>query len=87
MAGTKLKVNGTICFVDYHDGEGEAIVNGRTWRWTFHEYCGPFFIKKDGSDLKRQPGENHPVWKFLEAWFKKYKVARKKAKRSEIVRI
>lgn len=74
--------------IDYHDGEGSAVVNGRTYRWEFHEYCGPTFLRKDGEPWKRIcPGENHPVWDEFEKWLKKYKAARKKAKAHEIVQI
>lgn len=83
MAGMIL---GNMC-IDYHDGEGSAVVNGRTYRWEFHEYCGPCFMRKDGMPLKNQPGEHHPVWKEFGEWFDRYQEKRKTAKASEIVRV
>lgn len=82
MAGERLIINGTVCFIDYADGDGEgsAVVNGITWRWEFHEYCGPFFMRKDGSERKRVPSEHHPVWAAFGAWHKKW-LSGQKAKR------
>lgn len=73
-------------FIDYHDGEGSAVVNGRTYRWDHHEYCGPLFLRKDGEPLKRQPREHHPVWPHFNRWLKKYKAARANARAHEIVK-
>lgn len=72
--------------VDYHDGEGSAVVNGRVYRWDFHEYCGPFFLRADGECIKRQPGEHHPVWPHFERWLKRYRKVRAKARAHEIVK-
>ena len=72
--------------IDYHDGEGSAVVNGRKYRWEFHEYCGPCFLRKDGEPLARQPGEHHPVWPEFSKWLKIYQKKRKTAKPHEIVR-
>lgn len=72
--------------IDYHDGEGSAVVNGRTYRWEFHEYCGPMFLRVDGNCLKIQPSEGHPVWPHFDAWLKRYLEARKTAKSYEIVK-
>ena len=83
MAG--MFTHGTC--IDYHDGEGYAVVNGRQYRWDFHEYCGPLFLRKDGEPLKRQPGEHHPVWDVFNKWHILYIEKRKSAKSSEIVRI
>lgn len=72
--------------IDYHDGEGSAVVNGRPIRWEFHEYMGPLFIRADGEPMKRQPSEHHGVWPHFEAWLPKYREARAKAKAHEIVK-
>lgn len=63
-----LEMGGTPCIVTVSDGSGEAVVNGRKWRWDHHNYCGPLWLNKDGSERKRQPGENHPVWKAYNRW-------------------
>lgn len=73
--------------IDYYDGEGSAMVNGRLIRWEHHEWMGPLFLRADGNPLKRQPGENHPVWPRFEEWLKRYTAARAKAKESEIVKV
>jgi hypothetical protein len=61
-----IRVGAAIVTVS--DGEGSAVVQGRTWRWDFHEYLGPTFVDKHGNMLKRQPGENHPVWDAFATW-------------------
>jgi hypothetical protein len=81
MAGSRIGDG----FIDYHDGEGSAVVNGREYRWEFHEYCGPLFLRKDGEPLVNQPGEKHPVWAEFSKWYDLYKEKRKKAKSSEVV--
>lgn len=77
-------IAGNMC-IDYHDGEGSAVVNGRTYRWEFHEFCGPLFVRKDGEPLVNQPGEHHPVWAEFAKWLVRYQEKRKTAKASEIV--
>lgn len=62
-----------VGLVTCDDAEGSCVVNGRTWRWTYSWMWGPTFINKDGSDRKRQPGENHPVWKKFYRWQDKWK--------------
>lgn len=47
---------------------GEARIGKRVYRWDFHPYCGPTFVRADGEPLKRQPGEHHPVWKEFGEW-------------------
>ena len=86
MAGQRLDTGAGPIFIDYHDGEGSAVVNGREWRWEFHHYCGPQFLRKDGEPLVHQPtDEHHPVWQAFEAWHKRYRQARESAEPHEIV--
>lgn len=87
MAGRKLIINGSVCMIDYHDGEGSAIVNGRKWRWEFHHYCGPTFLRKDGEPRRKIPSESHPVWDAFGKWLKIYHERRKTAKSHEIVSV
>ncbi len=84
MAGQRINTP-FVGFIDYHDGEGSAVVKGRKYRWEFHEYCGPFFLRADGNSMKIQPRENHPVWPHFDKWLVKYKEVRGKAKAHEIV--
>jgi hypothetical protein len=53
------------------DAYGSAVIGGRTYRWDFHHYCGPTFLRKDGEMLKHQPGEHHPVWQHFNEWLQK----------------
>jgi hypothetical protein len=64
----------SIIFCTFADAEGSATINGREYRWGYHEYLGPTFLKKDGTPLARQPGEKHPVWDAFDAWLKAYKI-------------
>jgi hypothetical protein len=85
MAGQKINVNGSAVCIDYHDGEGAALVNGREWLWDFHEYLGPTFLRQDRQPLARQPGEKHPVWDAFAEWLPRYQQKRKTAKQSDII--
>ena len=48
--------------------EGKDI-NGKVWRWEFHDYLGPGFLRKDGELLKDQPKENSPAWDPFYDWY------------------
>ena len=62
-----------VCSFD--DATGEARVNGRTYRWEFHDYLGPTFLKADwDTPLVRQPGEKHPVWDAFDKWLVEYQI-------------
>lgn len=72
MAGHLAIINGTPTFIDYPDAYGEAVVDGKTWRWDFHEYCGPLWLRKNGEPLKCQFPTNPKVWAAFEKWHKEY---------------
>jgi hypothetical protein len=59
-----------IC--SFVEKKGSAIVNGRNYRWEFHRWLGPTFLRADGRPLKHQPGERHPVWEAFQKWFDKH---------------
>lgn len=42
--------------------------NGRTYRFEWHTYLGPTFLKKDGEPLEVYPSERHPVWPAFNLW-------------------
>jgi len=42
-----------------HEGRDSR---GKLWRWELHPYCGPFFLRKDGEPLARQPGGRSRAW-------------------------
>lgn len=73
-----LEINGSPCIVTVADAEGSAVVRGRVWRWEHHNWGGPVWLNKDGSERKRQPGERHPVWKAYERWLKRRERAKGK---------
>ena len=72
MAGHCAIINGQKVFIDYPDAEGSAIVNGRVWRWEWHDYLGPTFLKKDGNPRKCQCPTVKAVWDAFEKWLKRY---------------
>ena len=57
-----------ITHVNMPHGDGECVIKGRTYHWTYDEWLGPLFLKNDGAELKRQPGPRNPVWKQFEMW-------------------
>ena len=58
--------NAIICTLI--DAEGSATVRGKVWRWQFHHYLGPTFVRANGEPLSKQPGERHPVWEAFYDW-------------------
>lgn len=76
MAGHMTLVGGSPCFIDYADAYGEAVVNGRVWRWEYHNYLGPTFLRKDGEPRKCQCPTIDAVWDAFQVWLKKYEKAR-----------
>lgn len=71
MAGHRTLINGTPCFVDYADAEGQARVGGRLWRWEFHRYLGPTFLRKDGEARVNQDPPK-AVWRAFERWHQRF---------------
>jgi len=62
----------------FRDATGCAEVNGRTYRWEFHDYLGPTFLCADWeTPLKRQPGEHHPIWEKFGEWLTAYQESKK----------
>lgn len=60
--------DGMTVHVHTPDGEGSAMVGKRKYRWTFHKYLGPTFLRADGEILKMQPKEDHPIWPEFYKW-------------------
>jgi len=59
-----------IIHISYVDEFSITDANGRHWRFSWHPYCGPSVLRKDGQDWKRNPGQLSPFWPALEAWLK-----------------
>jgi hypothetical protein len=75
MAGHRIKFqDGSVAYVDYADAEGVAVVNGRIWRWEFHEYGGPLFLRADGEPRKNQCPTLKAVWEAFDRWHEQYEV-------------
>lgn len=69
MAGMRAIIGGSVCFIDFADAEGSATVNGKVWRWEYHNFLGPTFVLANGEARKCQ---NPPkaVWAAFEKWEK-----------------
>ena len=50
--------------------EGEVNVPGIYSRFEFSPRFGYSFVKKNGDEMVRVPGEKHPVWDAVEVWRK-----------------
>ena len=48
--------------------EYEFVHEGRTWRFEWHDYCGPWPLTTRGKPWKRAPGEKSKFWDALKAW-------------------
>lgn len=46
----------------------EIEFNGRIYRFEWHDYCGPWPVRKDGELFSRQWGQRNPVWKAFHWW-------------------
>jgi hypothetical protein len=77
MACIHLKLGtNSSAIVTVADSYGECVIAGKTWRWEFHNYLGPTFLRKDGEMLKNQPSERHPVWDKFNEWLTEYRKTR-----------
>lgn len=47
-------------------------VNGREWRFNFHRYLGPDWLKKDGEPRKCQCPSNKAVWAEFDKWLSEW---------------
>ena len=81
MAGHRINfADGSVAYVDYADAEGSAVVKGRVWRWQFHEYGGPLFLRADGEPRKNQCPTVKAVWDAFKRWHKRYERAKRAGK-------
>lgn len=58
--------------VSVPDAYGQCVIGGKTWRWDFHWFCGPTFLRADGEPLTNQPRERHSVWDRFAEWLSEY---------------
>lgn len=54
----------------FTEAVGEAVVNGKRWRWEYTTACGIVFVRADGEELKRYPSAAHTIWPVVEQWLK-----------------
>lgn len=66
-----LEIGGSPVIVTVPDKFGQAVVNGRTWRWEYSRRTGPVFLRADGEPRVRWPGQKHSVWVAFNKWLKK----------------
>ena len=50
---------------------GSITVNGRIWKFSFHRYCGPIWMKADGYTPRKCQNPKKEVWDEFERWLKK----------------
>lgn len=73
MAGSSfIDSNGNPVHMDFSDAYGEATINGTVWRWEYHRYLGPGFLRKDGELRKCQCPTVKAVWDAFYAWLENY---------------
>lgn len=72
-------MNSRVFLDSFVDGEGSAKVNGRTWRWEYHDYLGINFVDKRGNGIK-EPNEKHPVWDIIDKWIKDFRKSKEAKK-------
>ena len=71
---TDLQERAFVHLCSMRHGEGEVVIAGKTWRWEFHDYLGPTFLKADWeTPLVHQPNPKHPVWDRFGEWLVEYK--------------
>lgn len=75
MAGLILKdpfkpATHSVIFMDFPDAFGQGRHKGRVYRWEFHNYLGPLFLRKDGEPMVRQPGQRSGAWVPFNRWLK-----------------
>jgi hypothetical protein len=45
-----------------------TLPNGKVWRFEWHHYLGPTFLRKDDEPLARYPSERNPMWQTFNLW-------------------
>jgi hypothetical protein len=56
------------CILTIHPAYDLTLPDGRVWRFEFHKFLGPTFLRKDGEPRARPPAERHPVWDAYGLW-------------------
>lgn len=57
---------GFICTTTHY----EYVYEGKTWLFEYHEYLGPWRLKRNGDPYKYAPGPKSKFWAALAAWHK-----------------
>lgn len=45
-----------------------TLPSGRVYRFDWHKYLGPTFLRADGEPVARYPSERNPMWEAFNAW-------------------
>jgi len=80
MAGHLTTIAGCPCFIDYADAYHEVTIGRTVWRWDFHDYLGPTFLKANGEPRKCQCPTVKSLWEEFNAWLETHKKAKQTAK-------
>lgn len=84
MAGHKITFkDGSVGYIHYADGNGEVVVNGRKWRWDYHDYLGATFLRADGQLRKNQCPTSKAVWDAYREWLELYESRKKNKTRKQ----
>ena len=77
--GTIHDGSGVIGIISGPDACDQAfVVNGRTWRFDFDEYCGPLWLRKDGNPRACQCPTIQAVWDKFQEWHDAYRNSKTK---------
>jgi len=52
--------------------EYEYVHGGRTWRFEYHAYLGPWPLRRDGQPFKKAPDLKSKFWPAFEAWYNEH---------------
>jgi len=47
-----------------------TLENGKRYRFEWHHYLGPTFVRKDDEPFAKYPSQRHPMWHSFNTWMK-----------------
>lgn len=64
-----VRENGKVtAILTIHPTYTLTLPNGRVYRFEWHKFCGPLFVRKDDEPLARFPSERNPMWDYFGMW-------------------